>query len=134
MKHHFVTGILILLAATSMLRAEESLSPGEFEKYVNGKTLTFSQHGMPYGIEQYFSDRSTIWSFSEGSCVRGQWYPQGGLICFIYEGGNTPQCWSFQSGDPGFTARIDGGNPANDLVVTSRTNNPIQCKGPDVGV
>ena len=92
----------ICLACPAM--AAESLSPEAFEAYTEGKTLFFSQNGQDYGAERYLSDRRVQWSFLDGECKEGRWYPDGQNICFIYEDRPDPQCWQFSLTPQGLSA------------------------------
>jgi len=126
----------LLLAATlpAALQAQP-MSAAEFEAYVTGRTLTYLSDGQPYGTEQYLTNRRVLWAFSGDECVAGQWYEAGdGLICFAYEGNPTPQCWTFQRGPRGLIATYENEPDLKPLYETSRSNEPLNCPGPWLGV
>lgn len=111
------------------------MSPQEFEDYIEGKTLYFAQQGQPYGVEQYLPGRQSIWRYADGSCANGVWYARQEMICFVYEGDDSPeQCWRFLNKAGKFAARADGREPGADLDVIWRDSEPIACKAPDLGV
>jgi hypothetical protein len=127
-----IVALLSFLPAS--LFAQDVLSPQEFETYAQGKTLYFAQQGQPYGVEQYLPGQQSIWQYADGSCVRGVWFARKELICFVYEGGETEQCWRFLLKGQRYAARADGREPAADLDVIWRDEDPIACKAPDLGV
>jgi len=116
--------------------AERQITPDEFADMVGGQTLAFERFGEPFGTEQFFEDKRVIWAFEGGSCQRGIWFAnQEGNICFVYETNATSQCWSFLEMPNGsFHARLEGANPANDLIMTEMHDDPLTCALPDVGV
>ena len=128
----FLAGLIICAPVT--LAAQEVVSPQEFEAYAGGKTLYFSQHGQPYGAEQYLPGQKSIWQYSDGSCTHGVWFAEKARICFIYEGQSVPQCWKFLKKPEGFAARAEGAKARDDLKIIGRDTRPISCKGPNVGV
>ena len=128
----FLLPVLLLLWPASA-RAQELLSPEDFRRYAEGQTLYFSLLGTPYGVEQYLPGNRVIWQYADGSCVRGIWYPKGGLICFVYEGDGEELCWQFFQDGQSFIARaVDMEAPA-DLKVIGRDRQPIACEAPGVG-
>lgn len=114
--------------------AETPLSVGEFEAYVTGKTLYFSFGGVSYGVEEYRPGREVRWSFLEDECKRGHWYPSGEQICFVYEDGTGPQCWTFFRDAGGLRAHFAGDPPGTELYETRTSDKPMQCPGPELGV
>ena len=114
--------------------AEVPLSAAEFESYTTGKTLYFEADGVSYGIEQYLENRQVRWSFLDGECKDGTWYAQAEYICFEYEDGTGPQCWTFYRSDAGLKARFAGDPPGTELYETRASTEPMQCLGPKVGV
>ncbi len=109
-----------------------------FDSYTQGRTLFFTWQGQPYGAEQYLPGRRVIWSFLDGDCIEGHWYPQDGAegpeICFVYDGRDDAQCWSYAIDETGLRVTIEGdGSP---LTLTERREAPQEmvCLGPEVGV
>lgn len=118
--------------ATDVLESE-SLGAESFSSYVTGKTLTYSKNGQVFGTEEYLPDNHVRWSFNDGQCQDGIWFAQNDQICFIYDGQTVPQCWSFFAGSNGLIAHYENAPTLDDLHETSRSSEPLYCKGPDVG-
>lgn len=111
------------------------LTAEEFDAYATGKTLTYGQGGAVYGTEQYLPGRQVRWAFREDACQKGEWYPSGSEICFVYEqdtGG--PQCWTFFQTEGGLRARFAGDAAGAELSEVAQSSEPLNCPGPDVGV
>ena len=129
------TAILFTLIATaSVAQTGEPLTPEEFEARVTGKTLMYGFEGQPYGGEDYLPDRKVRWSFLDGRCKDGYWYPSGNEICFVYEDNPTPQCWIFYPRDEGLVAQFANNDEYQELYQTGETDDPLMCLGPEVGV
>jgi len=114
--------------------ASGPMTPSEFEAYVTGKTLTYSSNGVPYGIEEYLSNRRVRWAYLDGECQEGEWYPQGEMICFIYDAIDGPQCWTFYEEPSGLRALFMNDPEQTELYETFDTQEELVCLGPDVGV
>lgn len=127
---------VLLLATLPALpaAADTPMSAAEFEAYVTGKTLHFSFGGVSYGVEAYHPGREVRWSFLDDDCKEGRWYPAGEQICFVYEDGTGPQCWTFFREPEGLRARFAGDPPGTELYETRTSEEPMQCPGPDLGV
>ena len=126
---------LALLLASPMAMAEEFVSPSEFEAMSANQTQYFERGGEFYGAEQFFSDRTSLWQYGDGTCTRGTWYAQGDEICFVYEASPGPQCWHFTKRNGNFYARIAGlseGDPS-ELRLSKVDDIPLPCPGPDIG-
>lgn len=116
------------------LPAGAEMSAEEFDSYTRGKTLTYAQGGAPYGAEAYLEGRRVQWSFLDGRCKEGHWYPAEGLICFVYEDNPTPQCWSFDRRPQGLVARFENDPAQITLYEADESTQPLLCLGPEVGV
>ena len=129
-------GLAATLAAALPAEAQRVLTPEEFDAATVGRTFHFDRGGAPFGAEQYFEDGRVIWSFDGGQCQRGIWFPNAeGDICFVYEDDPEPQCWAFLEREDGrFAARLDGADPAEDLVTRRIDDDPLDCPAPDIGV
>jgi hypothetical protein len=115
--------------------AQDPMSLAEFEAYVTGKTLTYSQFGQPFGTEEYLPDRKVRWAFTEDICQYGRYFEEDpGLICFVYEYDPTPHCWTFWQDGAGLKALSVSDAPGSELSEVSQTDEPLACAGPDVGV
>ena len=124
--------ILALLAVPA--QAETKMTAEQFDAFTKGSTIFFNQRGAPYGAEQYLNNKQVYWSFLDGTCQRGIWFGERDEICFLYDGRPEALCWYFFDDGSRKNARIVGDDPANDLVVSGQSREPLSCPGPDVGV
>ncbi len=129
-----LTSIALALSLTAPALAETPMGAAEFEAYTAGRTLSFAAGGAPYGIEEYLPDRRVRWSFLDGECLDGTWYPQGSAICFAYEGREDPVCWEFFAGAGGLSARIAGDPLDARLYEVRGAQAEMLCLGPRIGV
>lgn len=128
--------VLILLALLMALPAfaGPKMTADEFDAYTMGKTLFYGRMGDAYGAEIYLPDRRVRWSFLDGECKEGEWYEEAGLICFVYDDNQTPQCWSFERGSGGLIARFENDPAATELYEASNQGEEMLCLGPKIGV
>ena len=126
--------LLLYIALVSPLAAQEPMSAEAFETYSQGKTLYFGYDGTAYGAEEYLENRRVRWSFMDGRCKDGKWYQDGELICFVYEDDINPQCWSFYRGSNGLIARFENDPDDTTLFEVERSDTPMICLGPEIGV
>ena len=131
MRIHLLT--LCLLTTGTMATADQLMSADEFDAYTRDKTFFYGSQGQAYGAEEYLSDRRVIWSFLDGQCQNGTWYPEGDQICFVYENLPDPQCWSFQKGPGGLIARFENDPEQTELYEVEKSHEPLVCLGPEVG-
>ena len=130
-----ICAVLVALTLSSPAVADAPMSGAEFEAYTTGKTLFFSSNGTDYGIEEYFNNRRVRWSFLDGECQEGTWYESGDLICFIYEyQPDNHQCWTFTQQGDGLFAKFLGDENSTELYETRKSEEPLQCLGPKIGV
>ncbi len=127
-----LVSLLVFLAAPAA--AQTPMSATEFEAYVLGRTLYYSNQGTAYGAEQYLPNRQVIWTFLDGECAEGIWYEKDDLICFVYAFDIEPQCWSFWEADGSLAARFENDPAETELYEVSKSSEPLRCDGPDVGV
>ena len=130
-----VTALALCLAAGPAL-SQEPMTAAEFEAYVTGKTLYYSQTGTEYGVEEYHPGRRVTWSFLDGACREGIWYQRADMICFDYADAIGTQCWRFYPIADGLRAEFAGpAAPEGDAVpyVARERDEPMVCLGPDVG-
>jgi hypothetical protein len=114
--------------------AQTPMSASEFESYTTGRTLYFYSAGEAYGVEEYHDGRRVTWSFLDGECREGVWFPQGEQICFVYEDRPVPQCWTFYREADGMRAIFEGGDGSTELYEAGEADEPMMCLGPEVGV
>lgn len=115
---------------------ETPLTGAEFEALTTGKTMDHVLFGEVYGAERYFPDRRVRWAFSDAECLDGFWYEKGAMICFEYEDGTGPECWTyFRDGAEirAIAAEDNLSAPAAPVQMVPQTT-PLSCLGPDVGV
>jgi len=125
---------LMSLSLPSPAQAQDAMTGEEFESYTKGQTFYFAEDGVPYGGEEYLNNRRVRWSFLGGECKEGYWYEDNRRICFVYEDLNGPQCWSFVKEAEGLRATFYGPEPASELYEVLKTDDPLNCPGPEVGV
>ncbi|WP_319826397.1 hypothetical protein [Thalassovita sp.] len=125
--------ILALLIAAPAV-AESPMTAQEFDAYTRGKTFYYAESGEPYGGEEYLDRRRVRWSFLDGKCKDGTWYEDAGHICFVYEDNPAPQCWTFYDRPGGLVARFENNPSTTILYETRKTDEPMLCLGPEVGV
>ncbi|HVL22203.1 MAG TPA: hypothetical protein VM422_14685 [Amaricoccus sp.] len=128
---------LLLLALAAPAKAAP-LDPAGFEALAEGHTLRFTRDGAPFGAEQYFPGRRSLWQYPDGACAEGVWWPEGDRVCFSYGAGAERECWRFEAGRTGISVRLMEGSadaPAGTLVLdlAGRDETPLDCPGPDVG-
>ncbi|MEP4199043.1 MAG: hypothetical protein ABJL99_25740 [Aliishimia sp.] len=134
MKPIFLSLVAIAIS-TPCAFAEPAMSAQDFETYTLGKTLIFGRNGQAYGAEQYLQNRSVVWSFLDGQCKEGYWYPEGDNICFIYEDNpDSPQCWSFEQSARGLIAQFQDGSMSEPLYEAQDSSEDMVCLGPETGV
>ena len=63
--------LLVLLVAGPL--AAESMTPQAFEAFSEGRTLHFTLNGAPFGAEQYFDGRRSVWRFVDGCPKQNAW-------------------------------------------------------------
>lgn len=113
--------------------AQSVMLPEAFDAFSRGRTLHFTYQGQPFGSEQFFSDRRTLWQFDNGPCAAGLWHAEGDSICFSYDGGATTQCWMFVETDTGPRAELISGETPFALDFSHADTRPLACPGPRVG-
>ena len=126
--------IPLILGAASAQAADAPMSAEAFDAYTKGKTLFYGTGGDAYGVERYLEGRRVIWSFLDGDCKRGYWYEESGQICFLYEDRDEPQCWTFELGPSGLTARFRNDPDATELYEVEDLGEEMLSSGPTVGV
>ncbi len=114
--------------------AEEEMSAAEFEAYVEGRTLTYHDDGVAYGVEQYLPGRRVRWAYFGDECWDGYWYDDGPNICFVYEDNPEPKCWRFTRKGGRLSALFIGSEEGRELYEALNSEEPLYCPGPDVGV
>ncbi len=126
--------VFLALNAAPALAAE--LVPHEaFQAMAEGRTLHFTLGGAPFGSEQFFPGRRSLWRFADGRCAPGRWEAQGPEICFVYDADPTPICWLFRRAGAAFAAHLlDGGAETGFSLELERVaEEPLPCLGPRVG-
>jgi hypothetical protein len=122
-----------LLAAFPAL-AETPMTGDEFEAHVGTSTLTYDYGDGVFGIEEYLPGRKVRWAFEADNCLVGTWYEKGDQICFTYDNGGEPACWLFFDLGGYVKGRFMGEGGGWEIYELDKTNEPLSCTGPDVGV
>ncbi|MGR3616837.1 MAG: hypothetical protein ACU0BB_12430 [Paracoccaceae bacterium] len=130
----FISITLVCLPIATSAYSQDSLSAEAFDRYTRGKTLFYGEGGHLYGVERYLPNRRVVWSFLDGRCQDGSWFPEGDQICFVYDDVPTPQCWRFQLGTDGLSAQFEKADGITQLFEAGEVDEEMICHGPDVGV
>jgi hypothetical protein len=131
--HQLLRAAILAVLPVAAL-AQTPMTGDDFDAYVTGKTLTYSQYGTIFGTEEYLPDRRVRWAFTEDLCQYGSWYPQDENICFVYEYDPVPHCWTFWKDGDRLMALSVNDAPGAELSEVEQTDTPLTCQGPDVGV
>jgi hypothetical protein len=115
--------------------AAEAMSAEAFERLSEGRVLHFSHLGQPFGAEQFFAGRRSLWRYADGSCAEGRWQEQDGLICFSYDTEPGWQCWQVVEQAGRVSAELVEGGAGTGLVLDLERlgEERLDCPGPDVG-
>lgn len=136
-KTHRMKQLLLALstALCGPVLASDLMTAEEFDQFTRGKTFYYGMNGQPYGAEEYLANRRVIWTFLDGRCQNGIWYEDDGMICFEYEHIEDRQCWAFRGlPNGGLSARFEDDPEELELYEVERSDRPLECPGPDVGV
>ncbi len=128
--------LALALLAAPPAGAAELVTPEAFRALSEGRTLHFSLDGAPFGAEQFFADRRSLWRFADGSCEPGRWTArEDDGICFVYDSDPAPICWLFREDAAGFVAHLleDGAETGFSLDLDRVAPEPLPCPGPQVG-
>jgi hypothetical protein len=125
--------LAVCLAAAPAL-AEPSLTAEAFDALTQGRTMTWSEFGQVYGVEQYLPDRQVRWTVLGDDCITGHWFVRGPEICFLYEDNPTTHCWDITLGGTGMLAHYSSKPSGTAPVEVTETTEPMACFGPRVGV
>ncbi|WP_128254474.1 hypothetical protein [Falsirhodobacter deserti] len=128
-----VFGAMMIAGICGPVAAQSPLTAEAFEEYATNRTLSYASDGRVFGTEQYLPGRRVVWAFQGEQCQYGRWYPQDEQICFVYETGE-PQCWTFWHDGTGLSARFMNEPAGTELSEVSRSEKPLFCPGPQVGV
>ena len=126
--------LILALPAVAATADDVPMTGDEFDAYVTGKTLTYSQFGSVFGIEEYLPGRKVRWKFTADDCQYGSWYEKGDLICFVYEYDPDEHCWTFWTDDGKLKALSVDNASGEELTEVARSPEGLNCPGPDVGV
>ena len=132
----FLPLAIFLSLTAGIAPAGERMSGAEFDAFTQGQTFTYGNRGGPYGAEAYLEDRRVRWSFLDGECNAGYWYEtDDSLICFVYEDRpDDPQCWSFYMRDGRLVATFESNGRSTELYQIDKSDEPLLCHGPKIGV
>lgn len=131
---HLLIPLLVVGYAGLAMADDTPLTADQFDALTQGKTIIYSQDGIPYGTEEYRPGRTVVWAFTDSECREGNWFPQDDQICFDYHDGTPLQCWTFFNTADGLMARFQGDDISTPLAALSQSDTPLNCPAPDVGV
>jgi hypothetical protein len=126
---------LLALGLAPPVAAAEAMSPDGFEAVAQGHVLHFTLRGAPFGAEQYFPGRRSLWRYADGTCATGSWWGEGDRVCFRYDERTDTQCWRFLDRPGGLAAELVEGGAGTGFVLelSRRDETPLACPGPKVG-
>jgi len=131
----FRVTLLLSLLSPGLAAAQDALSAESFDALTRGKTYYYSSGGRPYGAEEYLEGRRVRWSFLDGQCLEGRWWAENDNICFVYDDApDDPHCWVFRQGSGGLTATLADEPSGRELYEVEKSDKPLHCLGPKVGV
>lgn len=127
--------LFVLSLAAAGAVAQEPMPAEAFEALAEGRTLHFTLDGLPFGSERFFAGRRSLWRYVDGTCAHGRWFGEGDAICFVYEDGAAPICWTFTTEGGGHQARLveNGAETGFVLDLAGIDDAPLDCPGPEVG-
>ena len=127
--------VLALLLVATPAAAGEPMSADAFRALAEGQVLRFTLEGAPFGAEQYFAGRRSLWRYADGTCAAGIWWAEAGGVCFRYDERPDTQCWRFEHRPGGFAAELVEGGAGTGFVLelSGRDATPLPCPGPKVG-
>lgn len=128
--------IPLIVILPCLAHAQEPMDGAAFDAFTRGKTFYYGSGGEPYGAEDYLDDRRVRWSFLDGQCKDGYWYDTPEReICFVYDDRpDAPQCWSFFNQDGKLVARFENAPESTILYQIEKSDKPMLCYGPKIGV
>lgn len=126
--------VIAALCLPYAAQAQAPMTAEEFEAHVTGRTLSYGVGDDLYGAEEYRPDRRVTWSFLDGRCEEGEWYPRDDAICFVYAFDPDPHCWRFFRQDDGLRAEFLGPDSLGTLYEVGEAEDGLNCLGPEVGV
>ncbi|HIP22544.1 MAG TPA: hypothetical protein EYG79_02940 [Rhodobacteraceae bacterium] len=115
----------------------QPLTGKEFDALSRGSTMHFTADGQFYGSEQFFFGQRTVWRSEDGRCVNGKWAYEAPAICFVYDDGSGPFCWTIEGDAEHLTVTStsnDEGEPPLALTLSGQDKSEILCTGPLFGV
>lgn len=124
---------LPLALAAAPAFAEDPVTADEFDSLTLGRSMTWSDYGTVYGLEQYLPGRRVRWAAIGEDCTLGHWYADGPAICFKYEADSEPDCWIITRSPTGFDALYTANPPGTPPVAVAETPDPPACPGPEIG-
>ena len=126
--------LAVALGLPVVVAAQDAMTAAEFEAHVEGRTMTYGTGGAPYGAEEYRPGRRVRWTVFDGECLEGVWYPAGEEICFRYDALEGDKCWRFTMTSRGLAARFTSDPDDFTVYEVERSEEPLECPGPKVGV
>ena len=129
--------LITLFALLSCAANAQTLTGKEFDALSRGTTMHFTNQGLFFGSEQFFAGQRTAWRADDGRCVNGKWAYRAPAICFDYDDGSGPSCWTIEGNADGLTVtstRTNDGEPPLVLTLSHQDKSDIVCTGPLFGV
>jgi hypothetical protein len=124
--------------ATAPAQAGTPLTAAEFAAHVSRDTLSYTYSSGARGTADFGPGRTLLWAFEGDACVEAIWFDRGNEICFAYPDGKISACWHLYMGEDGLygvaTELASGSTERLEIHEVARSDRPLACPGPDVGV
>jgi hypothetical protein len=114
--------------------AEGVLTAEDFAAHIGTSTLTYTYSSGYTGRAQYGPDRTLLWAFEGEPCVTGQWSQIGDQLCFDFADQDMSACWLFSFKDGKLLGVLQNTDGITVITETARSDQPLVCSAPDVGV
>jgi hypothetical protein len=118
---------LLLWPSLAAAQTDPPLSVEAFERFVEGRTMDTHDQSGRYGVETFLPNRRAIWRDAD-QCLEGRWRPQGEMICFDYQGIDTPFCWTYHDRGGWLMAWLDGDRTTTPIMLYPAAE-VVTCEG-----
>ena len=115
---------LIASTSTGQAQSADTMSPSDFLKLVEGKTVHYTKNGEHYGSERFYGKGRATWQFPGATCEDGIYWQVESEICFRY---SSPSCWSVSENEA--EERVAISREGFSVVIERIDDAPLKCDG-----